>query len=250
MAGQRKMIQSNIILFYLLFIAVGIIFGSFGVWAVGKIAMVDPDAVNIVIYAFFLTAIVGWIVDIVAIIYGVIDRAGSPVGAMGERFMFALNVMIDIKSDFFMVTVPVAIFVVPQILTYIFSGLPGCASKPLYVPQSMRILIWLFAKSLASGSGVLFSTAIIGLIYGWAGFDVIHSSQIILVSVCFISMSFFFVKSLKDSQIIAKEITSDRKYIFMRRIHAWFMRHRTEDEVHVIMRENGGAESHRSGARS
>ena len=139
--------------------------------------------INVIWYAFSLVFVIFWCLE-TAMWLGLLDglkplwidpsnpQLPAPVppyppsGQMPQRaepdpwtirwlFEGAQHLLIDIKGELALVLAVVITAIVPQLLTYILSGLCGCASTPKLVWQFEKFVIWSLIKFLAALAGFL-----------------------------------------------------------------------------------------------
>lgn len=81
------------------------------------------------------------------------------VEALGPSFVAALSavhhMLTDLQGELLLVAAIVYVGILPQLLTYLFSGLSGSASAPIFVRQIGLIAIWSLIKFMAGLGGIL-----------------------------------------------------------------------------------------------
>jgi len=86
-------------------------------------------------------------------------------GATGQIAVIFMNASMDVREEIYILIVILALFVLPQILSYGISGTFGCGSPPIFVSTISRIVTWSLIKFFAVLSGILAAQSILAL-YG------------------------------------------------------------------------------------
>jgi hypothetical protein len=79
---------------------------------------------------------------------------------------FIYNSITNVHDELLLVSVFVYIGIVPQLLTYLLSGLSGSASQPRFVRQIGIAAIWMLIKFMAALSGILLARPLTDLLLG------------------------------------------------------------------------------------
>ena len=140
-------------------ISVVLVFLIFG--AVSLIRKQHGAEVRVVWYFFSLAVVAVAGIACHAISVGAIDEGGNFHGKYGEFIKDALNFMLDLKGGIFWVTVAFVLFLVPQLLSYVLSGISGCASAPLFISGSFDFLVWGYLKAFVTCAGITFSIGLL-----------------------------------------------------------------------------------------
>lgn len=143
----------------ILVISVVLIFLILG--AVSLIRKQHGAEVRVVWYFFSLSVVAVAGIACHAISVGAIDEGGNFHGKYGEFIMGALNFMLDLKGGIFWVTGAVVLFLLPQLLSYVLSGISGCASAPLFISGSFDFLVWGYLKAFVTCAGITFSIGLL-----------------------------------------------------------------------------------------
>ncbi|MDP5131742.1 MAG: hypothetical protein NWQ54_12725 [Paraglaciecola sp.] len=162
--------------------------------------------VRIVWYLFSLTIVISSIVGLWAIDSGAIDSRGSFIGETGGFINKLITATLDIDLSLTIVVTVLALILVPQILTYILSGIFGIAKSPEYVSQSITFLVWSMIKTFIVVSGVLLTILIFGFYNSWDSFglDNIFGWLLLVVSFCF--LSFLVLLLYRESKEFANDV--------------------------------------------
>jgi len=209
--------QMVYVAFALIVIASGIAFLN---WALARIA---PHHVRAVWYLFSLALIVTLLIGTHARQIETIDTNGDFHGAYGEILKKGLEVMFDFNSDFLFLGAIATVVIVPQLTSYVMSGISGCASAPLYTGKSMIFCVWSGIKSLATGAGVLLALALLGAL---GLFHVGSSSKAAATALFLLMISFALLWAFDESQSGFKELAKHQgpASTWLRKMHAFFTR--------------------------
>lgn len=145
----------------ILVISVVLIFLIYGV--VSLIRRRHGTEVRVVWYLFSLAVVVVAGIAWHAISVGAIDEGGNFHGKYGEFIKDALNFMLDLKGGVFWATAAFVLFLLPQLLSYVLSGVSGCASAPLFISGSFDFLVWGCLKAFVTCAGINFSIGLLCL---------------------------------------------------------------------------------------
>ena len=72
-----------------------------------------------------------------------------------ETLTLVHHTLTDVRGELLLVAAVVYLAIIPQLLTYLLSGLSGSATPPLFVQQTATIAVWSVIKFLAGLSGIL-----------------------------------------------------------------------------------------------
>ena len=127
--------------------------------------------INVIWYTFSLVFVIFWSLW-AAVDLKIIEPVWSPFsaadGAIRQHaepwtkqyfYELATDILLDWRGELLLVSSVLFIAIVPQLLTYILSGLSGCASIPKGVLLFEWIAIWSLIKFLAALGGFLAPTA-------------------------------------------------------------------------------------------
>jgi hypothetical protein len=76
------------------------------------------------------------------------------------------NYLTNVEDEVRLIAAVTALALGPQFLTYILSGLFGCASPPRFVSQTAKVAIWSFVKFAAGLGGILTAQPLANLTFG------------------------------------------------------------------------------------
>lgn len=142
----------------------------FAIWLTGrKLANGHGSDIRIVWYLFSLALTSTFFVAWWASGAGAIDATGSFRGMAGSVLRELLMVTIDITSSIKFYGGIVALVVVPQFMSWVLSGLFGCAAAPILVGPTFRFFFWSIVKSFVVAAGVILATGVFGWAQGWDG---------------------------------------------------------------------------------
>lgn len=146
--------------------------------------------IRVIWYFFALATTLSFILAHWASSYGAIDSKGTFQGASGEVLSFLLTASLDLHSSIVFCFVVVAILLVPQFISYVLSGLAGCASSPILVGSSIWIVAWGLIKSLAVASGVSLVIPLYAHLNQWSGSTDQQAFGMALLSLMLLSLAF------------------------------------------------------------
>lgn len=157
---------------------------------------------------------------------GALSHDGSFQGSLGETLKKLLSFMLDLNTDLKILVAIVSLITLPQLFSYVLSGLSGCATAPLLIEGSLSFLIWGLVKSFAVCAGIIFSFAFFGMWQGWytlrsGAFAMIYTSLVMVM------LSFAVLLMYRETETVATDL---QKYFpkFVKpciAIHSWFTRH-------------------------
>lgn len=194
------------IIFVTIYAVLLIVIGFFGL----NLANKNPTDVRIVWYLFSLTVVTTSIIAIWASSVGGIDNKGKFQGELGSVINSTLNFMLDLKTDFAVFFSISAIVLLPQIFSYVLSGLFGCASAPIFVGRVIDFLIWSIVKSLVVASGMLLSIVSYGYFCEWSDWNIKSAGSVLIMSGLLLIVSFFALDAYRDFHA-TMEIPSPKK---------------------------------------
>lgn len=162
---------SSEIQFLLLFALVALIV-LFSISFLGlKLAKQNGGDIRAIWYFFSLAFISTGVAIIWASSVGAVDSQGSFQGDLGAALNKLLKFMLDLDADLKIFFSILSITLFPQFISYILSGLFGCASAPLFVGESIRLFIWGVVKSFVVAAGIILSFSLYGYFNNWIGWD-------------------------------------------------------------------------------
>lgn len=114
--------------------------------------------INVIWYAFSLVFVVWWCLNTAMALSGIEppEEGGPPQPPTPWLYFYseAEKYLSDLNAELSLVASIIIIAIAPQLLTYVLSGLSGCASTPRFVWQFGRIAIWSLVKFLAAFGGL------------------------------------------------------------------------------------------------
>jgi hypothetical protein len=175
-------------------------------------------------YLFFLALIATVIAAEWGTSVGAIDEKGNFHGSLGAAINSLLKFMLKIDDDIRILCALLAMVLGPQIGSYLFSGIVGCASAPVLVGRSLTIFTWSIAKSFVSASGVLMAISIYGEIKGWSGWDIKGATAMAGISLVLLLLSFYVLLTYREISDASNTTGSVRYENLRQRISAWMSR--------------------------
>jgi hypothetical protein len=141
---------------------------------------------------------------------GAFNEKGQAVSDLGKSFLSILNFSLDLEADFLGLLALVGLVVVPQIASYLLSGIFGCATRPRMVVLSVRFFSWGIAKACATASGVLLVLSLAGMVKHWDGFTAERVAQYIILVEMLLAFAFVMLlgkTTLDDIPVLASSPT-------------------------------------------
>jgi hypothetical protein len=122
----------------------------------------NSDDVQTVWYFFSLSFVITLLAVIWGNQHGAFDAHGETKGEAGHILSKLLEFISDSETDAKIIGFVLAVLVAPQVLSYIFSSLFGCASSVWFVEAGIKFALWSVVKFFTVLSGVVCSLAIFG----------------------------------------------------------------------------------------
>jgi len=113
-------------------------------------------------------------------------------GTPGTIATFFIDTSMDVRGELHILAILGALFILPQILSYLISGLFGCGSPPVLVSTISKVVTWSFIKFLCILSGILAAQSIFAL-YGHPYLYPKDSIRKCVDAIFMISLSFFIM---------------------------------------------------------
>ncbi|MBD8707326.1 hypothetical protein IFT47_11855 [Pseudomonas sp. CFBP 13711] len=126
------------------------------------LARTQPSGLRIIWYFFSLSVIVTAEIGLHARYTSAINEHGQFVGDYGHILELGLHFMSDLNTDLLVFLGLLVAIILPQLLSYVISGLFGVASMPLFAGRSTTIFVWAVIKSFTVCSGIWFTISIMG----------------------------------------------------------------------------------------
>jgi len=187
----------------------------------------DED-VRIVWYFFSLTLVVSHMIALWATSNGAIDNNGSFQGEAGEFISKLISASLDINLSFMVLGSVLVIIILPQFLSYLFSGIFGVATKPMLLNESLSFLMWGIIKTFVVTSGISSTIVIFGYFFSWESFEFNEVIGWVLISIGFNSFAFFTLSIFRESEKVLEDITKwcpDKVLNILKDIHEKCTRH-------------------------
>jgi hypothetical protein len=163
-----------------------------------KLADRHASDIRIICYFFSLSLVCTSIGAFWATSIGAIDTTGTFQGRWGEATNALLKFMLDINTDLQVFAAVLGLFVLPQILSYVLSGLFGCAAAPILIGPALTVFVWSVVKSFAVAAGIVLPIAICGWCKGWAGWSLRGTTSMAVFSSLLLAIAFWFQYMARD----------------------------------------------------
>lgn len=184
---------------------------------------------NIVWYFFSLSLTATTVLTMFAIEIGAVDKAGRSQGRTGEILAGLLKIFIDLNADVAFAIALISLVLVPQILTYLLSGLFGCAKNLFFVEGSVSLFVWFVVKSLVVTSGIGIAVATFGMVNGWPHAELMAVLTIIDICLFLMAFAFSFLSFYRDTAGWIqgmKERMPESFVAFARQVHKFMVRNK------------------------
>jgi hypothetical protein len=112
------------------------------------------------------------------------------LGEIGKWAAFALRAATNVRDEATLIGVVFAVLVLPQILSFVLSGLFGCGSPPMMVKRITRMSILSITKFLSVYAGVMAASAVFAFFIRPSHFQVTTAPFMLVFSILFIMGSF------------------------------------------------------------
>jgi hypothetical protein len=192
-----------------------------------KLADHHGSDLRIVWYLFSLSSVCTFIAAVWASSVGAIDASGSFQGDWGKAIESLLKFMLDLDTDVKLFTAVLAVFVVPQMASYLLSGLFGRASSPILIGRAFALFVWSIVKSFVVASGILLTVAIYGVACGWVGWNLKGAGSMSILSLMLLMLSFgclFLYRDLGETLKLPKSKLGLWGQRRLRSIQTWLTR--------------------------
>ena len=193
--------MANLSTFYLLAFFTGFVLAAiFVVWCLGM-RLADHghgSDLRIVWYLFSLSSVCTLMAAAWASSVGAIDQSGSFQGNSGKTIESFLKFMLDLDTDIKLFATLLAVFVVPQVTSYVLSGLFGCASSPILIGRAFALFVWSIVKSFVVASGILLTIAVYGAVKGWVSWTLTGAASMSFFSLSLLMLSFGSLHLYRD----------------------------------------------------
>jgi hypothetical protein len=128
-----------------------------------------PAGVRVISYIFSLAFWATLVIVQALIELKQIGPSGAPLTRLGAFVLTkSMPFLFDIKSDFYVVTGMTAVVILPQLSSYLFCGIYGCALAPIWIAGSIDLVFLGMAKAFSVAAGVFTSfTLFFGILRKW-----------------------------------------------------------------------------------
>ncbi len=212
----------------LLFFFVYIPFGFSLIWYFcSQLTNGHDGDVRVIWYFFSLTIVVSLLIGLWAVSYGSIDGEGNFQGDSGGFLFKLISGSLDVNLSLLIVICIFAVLILPQLLSYVLSGIFGVASTIAFFSESYSFVVWWIAKTFIVASGVMLVVPVFAMVHSWDEFtlNVICFWFMLSIYLCLASfMLLFFYR--KGYEFLNKVINKTPECIVKKlsRIHKSFTR--------------------------
>ncbi|MEF3073883.1 hypothetical protein V2P20_02480 [Methylobacter sp. Wu1] len=163
-----------------------------------KLAEENGTDVRVVWYLFSLASVATCIATAWASSVGAIDNQGVFQGELGAAVNAFLTFMLDLDTDLKIFSAILVMVLLPQIASYVLSGLFGCASAPIFVGGAIRFFVWSIVKSFVVAAGIVLSIALYGYFNHWNGWNAKGTASMSSMSGLLLMLSFSMLYLYRD----------------------------------------------------
>ncbi|VVP33177.1 hypothetical protein PS865_04469 [Pseudomonas fluorescens] len=167
------------------------------------LARTQPSGLRIIWYFFSLSLVVTTEIGLHARYINAINEHGQFIGNYGHVLEWGLHFMSDLNTDMLMFIGLLVAVMLPQLLSYVMSGLFGVASMPLFAGRSTTIFVWAVIKSFTVCSGIWFTISIMGAMNV---FSVPNYSGMCLLSALLLVMAFGILWGYEEGKAVLTEL--------------------------------------------
>lgn len=215
-----------------IFVAVAI-FWSIGYMG-GRLAKTYPSDIRVVFYFWSLSMVATILAAVWGTDVGAISPDGNFKGSYGDAINAVLKFMLNLKGDLQIFSAIVAVTVLPQAMSYLLSGLFGCATAPILVADSIQFFVWSTVKSFVVAAGIVMAIAWYGVFMKWKGWDWHGFGSLSSMSVLLVLLAFGILYLYRDVHTeLGKTAPQKRPAVIVSgaiKLHGWFTRNIREDE--------------------
>ena len=161
--------------------------------------------IRLVWYFFSLSLVTTFIIACWATDKGAISYDGKFNGSQGASLKKLLEVMLDINFDLKIIYTIILLIVLPQLFSYILSGLFGCASAPRFIKGSFNILVLGVVKTFSVTSGIVISLFLFGWWKGWVALSLTKALVILFTPMTMIALSFVVLLEYRAAEVLADD---------------------------------------------
>lgn len=151
------------------------------------LARTQPSGLRMIWYFFSLSLVATTEIGLHARYMNAINEHGQFLGEYGHLLELGLHLMSDLNTDILMFLGLLVVVILPQLLSYVMSGLFGVASMPLFAARSTTIFVWAIVKSFTVCSGIWFTVCIMGAM---GVFSVPNYPGMLLLSALLLQLAF------------------------------------------------------------
>ena len=182
-----------------------------------------PHHVHTLWYIFSLT------ICIVSVLFFYIFKNAGSIqnsllgGVPGAAAVIFMNASMDVRGEIYILLALIALFILPQIMSYLISGIFGCGSWPVLVSTISRIATWSFIKFLCVLSGILAAQSIFAL-YGRPYLYPKDAPAKLVEALSLISMSFLIMAIYCKMDILYTFMTRDPRLKWLESFYRFMTR--------------------------
>ncbi len=170
----------------------------------------NESDIRVIWYFYGLTVVVSFLIGVWSVNTKAINSAGNFEGENGIFVHTILASALDVNLSFYILGSVFTLIVIPQIISYIFSGVFGVAKAPQYLNESMSFLVWGIVKTFIVVSGTTIIIPLFGLYLSWESFSASKALAWLLLSFVFCAFSFLVVLIYRETEEVMADI---KKYL-------------------------------------
>jgi hypothetical protein len=184
-----------------------------------------PDHVHTLWYIFSLT------LCLVSLLFYYIFKNATSIqdtllsGMPGKIAVVFMNTSMDVREELYLLGALSALLILPQIMSYLISGIFGCGSPPILVSTISRIVTWSLIKFFCVLSGILAAQSIFAL-YGRPYMAPKDSAIKFVEALFMICMSFLIMTIYYKTETLHASITEHPRLKWLEAFYRFMTRYR------------------------
>lgn len=192
-----------------------------------QLSRTHQSDIRVVWYFFSLSAVISFLLTLWARKSEAVDTHGEFHGQAGNVLSFLLQSSLDVKGSLLLCGAIVVVILLPQVLSYLFSGLAGCASAPIFVQESLSFFVWGLVKTLCVASGVILIVPSYAWLDSWKDWSFHQYLGTLLLSEMLIALAFsvlFLYRNMEGASSVLNRIYQHRAFQPLETIRQWMSR--------------------------
>ena len=163
--------------------------------------------VRVIWYLFSLAVVLTYLVAAWAKSINAIDDGGRFHGTTGQVISFLLKAALDIESSMLLGLSILVLVFGPQIISYLLSGLTGCAASPILLGGTLSFVTWGLVKTFAVASGVILTVSLYAQFGALGDWSISKTLGSVLLSTMLIAIAFITLYVYRELPLIPSALT-------------------------------------------